>query len=315
MPALNLFHRSADRPRPTMRERVRTTVAKILPRDGQKVRHVEPAFAAIEEARRAWAAYATALDANGKRGFPACDEPGPELDAVDEAADGWFSAWNGVLETRPTTLAGCAALASFMVEGVEDQASDKVAEKALASLATSLSALAEGRGQRVPFKERAKAFATTTAQILHFSKRHNEEQSASIGGILADLDERFAYLEELFHRCCAAEDEARVNNDERGAKRAETALAHATRQQVDILGQIASLPASTPLELAHKARILSCSMGQLWDIEQESRDSPTERLERAALRALLDDVMAAGGLVRRIKADEADPAEILERGI
>jgi hypothetical protein len=85
------------------------------------------------------------------------------------------------------------------------------------------------------------------------------------------------------------------------------------RQQLNILAQVASLPVAGPQELAHKARIVAASMHHIWYTEDEDKMGVLDRLERAALRTLLDQMMAAGGLTRP-KLDDVDPAEILEYG-
>jgi hypothetical protein len=431
--SLRLPHLDPNRPHITIRERLRCATARLLPRStaghrkgGGTVLHVDPAFAAIEECRDAWKAYGDALTARDSVGYPESEKPGPLKDAAREAMEEWREAWEQVQATQPTTLAGAAALASYMVESVHDQGSLDVGDKALEALAARLREMAEARGQKVPFSERAKAFAATTAKILHLPKRHRNEGAKSahpdqvlldwgakfdaqrafinampdddegaldeesdvlsdiervIGsmrpttleglavkarvaelyagrlfdpiksnvqalalaglvdsvltmaeqgadlapreplcvppaateGLLASADERFVYLTKLEERCCREQDVGQNEGDKSKEARETHVLGHVSRQRLNILAQIASLPASTAAELAHKARVVATSMDTLWRTEDEDNMGVLDRLERAALRTLLDQMMAAGGLTRPI-LNEIAPAEILEHG-
>ena len=80
-------------------------------------------------------------------GFPACDQPSPEKDAAREACDAWVEAWKNILVVVPTTVAGAAALVTFMAEHSHESGGLETPQLTLNELALSLQAFATGAGQ------------------------------------------------------------------------------------------------------------------------------------------------------------------------
>jgi hypothetical protein len=173
-----LFNRDANKPRLTIRERFRATAAKILPRStarhrksGASVHDIEPAYSAIAACKAAWLAWGEALRVRDSLGFPASEEPGPEFDAAEKAGDEFWRCYEALVSTVPTTLAGAAAVTSYLVLLSDELASDDRAAKALASMADLLKAMAAQQPQRMTAKGCARSLASATAKILHLPKK------------------------------------------------------------------------------------------------------------------------------------------------
>ncbi|KQP81111.1 hypothetical protein ASF60_22340 [Methylobacterium sp. Leaf113] len=125
----NSFARLAtrDTARPSLRERaaslkasasrvIRRKPADAAPAAPATARTADPILAAIAETRRLTMARTRAYNVE----LPAGElDPSPEQNA---ATDAFFAHVDGVLlKTVPTTAAGCAALARFTVEFLEDE--------------------------------------------------------------------------------------------------------------------------------------------------------------------------------------------------
>jgi hypothetical protein len=193
--SLRLPRRDPNKPRTTMRERLRCAAARIMPRTtaghrkgGGVVLHVDPVYAAIEEAHSAWAAYVTACEAHGQIPFSE-SETSPTAAAQSEAAATFFSAWERVKAVRPTTLQGTAAYAAYLVEACEKLEEDEFAPSALIAIAEGVQSLTQASRRGGALRDKAKAL---TAKILHFPKKATVHGDAALIKVWPKFQEAMA---------------------------------------------------------------------------------------------------------------------------
>jgi hypothetical protein len=86
----------------------------------------DPAFEAVSKCDAALRAFKATI----------ADPDGDYL--VDEASDASFAAWCALFTITPTTIAGAAALASYMAIYSEEEGGSDTAQEALTALAASL---------------------------------------------------------------------------------------------------------------------------------------------------------------------------------
>jgi hypothetical protein len=79
--------------------------------------------------------------------FKAIMEDPDGEDLVDEASDDSLEAWYELCEVIPTTVAGAAALVSYMAVYSEEEGGSDTAQEALTALAASLRKFANAAGQ------------------------------------------------------------------------------------------------------------------------------------------------------------------------
>jgi hypothetical protein len=96
----------------------------------------DPALEAISECKSALEALKAALDAEADANSTEDDDLLKER--VHEASRASLEAWHGLFTVTPTSIAGAAALASFMAKYAAEEGGADDGEEALTALAVSL---------------------------------------------------------------------------------------------------------------------------------------------------------------------------------
>lgn len=152
----------------------------------------DPAFAAIEACRAAWDVYGDALSVR--------DEGKPDPDASrrgDDACDASWRAWrDGMLKVCPTTPAGAAALARYMVEHTENLADMDSPSEALAALADALEAMA-GVAPPVSLKDEQKPDAAPAVDTA--DDPASRRAGCDLFGVLFDMEDDVRSVVDFFH--------------------------------------------------------------------------------------------------------------------
>jgi hypothetical protein len=104
--------------------------------DHEQQRAADPALEAVRNCESALHAYKAAL-AEYENADATKDDHAPEC-SVDEASAAWEVAWHRLSNVTPTTIAGAAALASFMAKYAAEEGGADDGEEALTALAASL---------------------------------------------------------------------------------------------------------------------------------------------------------------------------------
>jgi hypothetical protein len=191
--ALRLPQRDPNKPRLTMRERLRNTAAKILPqasrqhpKGGGLIHDIDPAHSAIAACQTAWDAYGDALRYRDENDLS--DDTGPAQEAALKAMNTWSDAWDAVLAIQPTTLAGAAALAAFMEVHSQEQGDLDSTDNALAAVTKALKAMAARPAPGEPLKDCAQGVLDATARVLHLPQRSASDVEAITRAVQAYND-------------------------------------------------------------------------------------------------------------------------------
>lgn len=112
-----------------------------------------------------------------------------------------------------------------------------------------------------------------------------------IGSQISSLAARYRSERDLYDCACSAEDKAAEEDDKVAEAKAHTCIDHAVRMMHTTLRLMASVPAVSLDDFAHKARVIAHEVSEWWDTDQLDHGE-------VACRHMLDQLMAAGGLER-----------------